>query len=148
MKYTCEITIDLPRDRVLELFDDPENLKHWQTGLQSFEPVSGTPGQPGAKSRLVYRMGDRDVVMIETITRRNLPETFDGTYEAKNVHYTVRNRFTKKGRQTIWTLESEYKFRGLMRIVALLMGGAFRKQTEKFMRQFKEFAESRPEVDS
>jgi uncharacterized protein YndB with AHSA1/START domain len=40
MKYTCEITIDRPRARVIELFDNPENLKQWQPELVSFEHVS------------------------------------------------------------------------------------------------------------
>ena len=52
MKYQNEIEIDLPVNKVVELFDNPENLKRWMPGLQSFEHISGTPGQPGAKSRL------------------------------------------------------------------------------------------------
>ena len=36
-EYTVEIEIALPRDRVIELFDNPENLFKWQTGLQSAE---------------------------------------------------------------------------------------------------------------
>ena len=49
--YTVAIEIDLPRDRVIELFDNPDNLFKWQTGLQSFDHLSGEPGQPGAKSK-------------------------------------------------------------------------------------------------
>lgn len=44
MKYELEITINLPRERVIELFDNPDNLKKWQEGLQSFSHRSGTPG--------------------------------------------------------------------------------------------------------
>jgi hypothetical protein len=33
MNYTCEVVIDLPRDRVIELFDNPQNLTKWQPGL-------------------------------------------------------------------------------------------------------------------
>ena len=58
MKYTCQIVIDLPRRRVVELFDDPANLPKWMTGLQSFEHVSGEPGRPGAKSRLLFEQDD------------------------------------------------------------------------------------------
>jgi len=52
VKYTCDITINQPIDVVIALFDDPDNMKEWQPGLISFEPFSGEPGQPGAKSRL------------------------------------------------------------------------------------------------
>lgn len=44
MKYTVEIEIDRPIDEVVALFDDPENLKHWQPGFVSMKPLAGTPG--------------------------------------------------------------------------------------------------------
>ena len=44
MKYTCEITIDLPRERVVEIFDDSEKLPKWMPGLKRFEHLSGDPG--------------------------------------------------------------------------------------------------------
>ena len=80
MKYELQITIELPRKRVIELFDNTDNLKKWQDGLQSFTPISGEVGKEGAKSKLEYKMGKREVEMIETITKRNLPEEFHGTY--------------------------------------------------------------------
>ena len=57
MKYTCKLVINLPRERMVELFDDPDNMVKWMEGLRSFEHVSGTPGRPGAKSRLTLRSG-------------------------------------------------------------------------------------------
>ena len=36
MKYQNEIEINLPLNRVIELFDNPDNLKRWQPGLESF----------------------------------------------------------------------------------------------------------------
>ena len=74
MKYTSEIEINSPIDKVIELFDNPDNMDKWMKGLQSFEPISGKPGQVGAKSRLKFKMGKREIEMIETITVRNLPD--------------------------------------------------------------------------
>ncbi len=45
MQYTNEVIINLPVDKVVELFDNPDNMKYWQPGLVSFENISGTPGQ-------------------------------------------------------------------------------------------------------
>ena len=67
MKYTCEILINLPRARVLELFDSSENLKKWQPGLLSLTHLDGKPGEEGARSELVYEGRKGDLVMIETI---------------------------------------------------------------------------------
>lgn len=147
MKYVTSIDLDLPRERVIELFDDPDNMAKWQQGLVSFEPISGEPGQPGAKSKLVYQMGKRRVEMIETITARDLPERFDGTYEAKGVFNVVKNRFTELGPETTrWESENEFRLSGVMWLMGLVMGGAFRKQTLEYMQAFKRFAEDGVDV--
>ena len=82
VRYRIEMTIELPRDRVIELFDSFDNLKKWQKALLEVEHLSGEPGEPGAKTRLVYAMGKRKMVMTETILTRNLPDEFSGTYDA------------------------------------------------------------------
>jgi hypothetical protein len=90
----------------------------------------------------LYRMGSRTVELIETVTERNLPDTFAGTYTTKGVFNIVRNSFLDQGGQTRWLCETEFRFSGLMRLLSWLMPGLFRKQTMKFMQQFKTFAES------
>lgn len=143
MKYTCELTINLPRDEIIALFDDPDNLSKWQPGLQSFEHVSGEPGQPGAKSRLLYDEGGRKIEMIETIIARDLPETFSATYEAKGVWNEIINQFLEEEGQTRWVMDSDFRFSGFMLLMLVFMRGAFRKQTMQTMQRFKDFAEGR-----
>ena len=145
MRYKTEVLINLPRARVIELFDSFENLKKWQEGLVSFEHISGDPGQPGAKTRLLYDMGRRRMEMIETIIERNLPDEFSGTYDAPGVHNIVRNYFYDEGEQTRWALDSEFQFRSFMRIMSLFIPGSkFREQTRSSMEAFKRFAENAP----
>jgi hypothetical protein len=144
MKYSSEIVVNVPRDRFIELFDNPDNMSKWQPGLVSFTPLSGTPGHPGAQSKLVYAMGSRTVEMIETITLRNLPDEFAGTYGAKGVHNIVSNRFSvtgPDGRFTHWIIHCEFQCTGFMRLMTLFMPGAFKKETRKMLQNFKEFAE-------
>lgn len=145
MKYSTEIEINLPVNKVIELFDNPDNMKYWQPGLESFEYLSGTPGQPGAKSKLKYKMGKREIELIETITVRNLPEEFSGTYEAKGVFNIVKNKFISlPDGKTKYITEHEFQFSGMMKLFGFLMPGAFRKESFKLMKQFKEFAEKSP----
>lgn len=143
MKYTVEIEIDRPVETVVELFDDPDNLRHWMEGLESFEPLSGTPGEPGAKSRLKFKNGKREIEMIETITTKNLPHEFSGTYEAKGVFNIVKNRFVAlPGNRTKYISEQEFQLKGFMRLLGFLMPGAFKKQSMKYLEAFKRFVES------
>lgn len=142
MKYTNEIEINKPIDTVIALFDNPDNLKKWMEGLQSFEHLSGTPGEPGAKSLLKFKMGNREMEMIETVTKRNLPDEFTGTYEAKGVMNIVKNSFVKiSDSKTKYITEHEFQFKGLMKIIAFLMPGIFKKQSMKYLTAFKNFAE-------
>jgi ribosome-associated toxin RatA of RatAB toxin-antitoxin module len=142
MKYQAEITINLPIQKVIELFDNTENLKHWQPGLISFEHLSGEPGQAGSKTKLIYKMGKKELIMIETIIRKNLPFELSGTYEAKGVFNEIKNYFTPIGAdKTKYSLESEFKFKGLMNLIALIIPGMFKKQSQKSLEQFKTFAE-------
>lgn len=143
MKYTTTMNISLPREKVIALFDSTENLYKWQPGLLNFEHISGETGKEGAQSRLRYKMGKREVEMTETITRRNLPEEFTGTYEAKGVWNKQENFFEEvSAEETRWTSISEFRCSGFMKIICWVMPGSFKKQTLQFMNQFKEFAES------
>jgi hypothetical protein len=148
LDYTITIVIDLPRDKVVALFDEPANLQKWQRGLLSFEPLSGQAGQAGAKSKLVFQMGKRRMEMIETITRRDLPDAFDGTYDVEGVHNIVENRFSELGPdKTLWESHNIFEMKGLMmKAMALLAPGMFRRQSQKYAEDFKAFAERGVEV--
>lgn len=145
MKYKSEIEINSPLEKVVELFDNPDNMCQWMEGLLSFEPLSGEPGQPGAKARLKFLMGKREIEMIETITLRNLPAEFTGTYEANGVFNIVKNSFSPlPDNRTLYETEQEFRFSGFMKIIAFLMPGAFRKQSVKYLEAFKHFVETQP----
>ncbi|MEX0967617.1 MAG: SRPBCC family protein [Bacteroidia bacterium] len=143
MKYTNEVIINLPRERVVELFDNPDNLKHWQPGLKSFEHISGEAGKPGAKSQIKYEMGKRKIEMVETIIKRDLPDEFSAVYETKGVWNEQRNLFIPIGPdKTRYLSEAEFRFSGFMKLIGWLMPGAFKKQSQKYLDDFKTFAES------
>ena len=143
MKFTVEIKINLARNKAIELFDSTENLKKWQPGLLSFEHQSGTPGEVGAKSRLQYKMGKREIEMVETITVKNLPDEFSGIYEAKGVWNEVKNYFYEVDKNTTkWVSENEFRCSGFIKIIAFFMPGSFKKETMKYLEYFKEFTEN------
>ena len=145
MKYTCEIEINQPVEKVIELFDNVDNLPKWMEGLESFEHLSGEAGQPGAKSLLKFKMGKRKMEMTETITVRNLPEEFSGSYEMDGVINHIKNTFSAISEsKTLYTTENEFVIKNnmVMKIFAFLMPGMFKKQSMKYLQSFKKFAES------
>ncbi len=143
MHYTTEVIIDRPREEVVALIDDPDNLSKWQPTFKSIKHISGDYGKPGAKSRLVYDMNGRDMEMVETILTHNLPDEMAMRFEAGGVDNTVVNRFEAvTDQQTRWSMDCEFQFTGWMRLMGWFMPGAFKKQTQADMERFKTFVEA------
>lgn len=158
MKYTVSIELALPRERAAQLLADPAHLPKWLRGLVLHEPLNGAHGQVGTTSRVVLQMGKQKFECTETVTRRepvdlhDIPSGsvvhFDREIVGDGMWSVVRDRLTEAGPQTtLWESESEYRFSGLMmRMVGLLMPGAFRKQSQQHMQDFKAFAERGEDV--
>lgn len=144
MKFKGFVDIDQPREKVVELFKDPKNLKEYQDGFVKKELVSGEEGQDGAVSKLYYKYGNRDMELEETITANRLPDTFEAFYHHEHMDNTMKCRFVAlNDSQTRYEYEFEYtRINWFMpKLMAILFPGMYRKQGEKWMRQFKEFAE-------
>lgn len=150
MKYTIETIINLSREETIRKLDNVENIKHWQRGLVSAEHISGTPGEVGAKMKLSYKFGKREMELMETITKRNFPHEFHATYDTKGMHNIQENYFEAVGMdQTKWTSKSEFIASSFMlRMMMFLMPGAFKKQSKIYMEDFKNFAEKGTSVAS
>lgn len=158
MKYTVSIEIALPREQVAQLLADPAHLPKWLRGMVLHEPLSGVHGHLGTKSRVVLQMGQQTFEGTETITRREPADLraippgsvvhFDREIVGEGMWSVVRDRLTEAGpAATLWVSESEYRFSSwLMRLVGLLMPGAFRKQSLQNMQDFKAFAEQGQDV--
>jgi hypothetical protein len=146
MKYTSEVIIKLPREKVLELFDNEENLFKWQKGLVSFEHISGEKGEEGAVSKMQYKTKKREMILQETIVKKRLPEHLNFLYETKGVKNWNDNHFIAlSGNETRWTQSNVFKTKGVITVFAVIAPGIFKKQTLKSMNDFKEFAESGPQ---
>ena len=143
MQFCTEIVIHKPVAKVIELFDSQDHLYKWQPFLKGLKVLAGTPGQPGARTKLIYDYNGKDIEMVETVIRKDLPAEFSATYDTKEVNNWVSNAFTplEKG-STRWTMDSEFKFSGLMALMAVFMKRSMRRQTMKDMQAFKNFVEA------
>lgn len=141
LEYSQTIEINKPLAEVIEAYDSTENLKHWQPGLQEFTPISGEPGKTGSKSKMVFLNGKRTIEMVETITKNDLPRSLACTYEAKGVFNEIENSFREESGKTLLTSQNIFHFKGFMKLLGVLMPGAFKKQSMEYMNNFKAFVE-------
>ncbi len=141
--YTVSVDIEAPRERVIELLDNPANLKHWQNGFMSIEHVRGEPGTVGSESVITYKIGKRTMKLTEVITKRALPDESNGRYTWGGGSNTLDNRFIELSpTRTRWESTCDYDMDGCMlKIMGTLFPGMFRKQNLKFMNNFKAFVE-------
>ncbi|SDS68362.1 SRPBCC family protein [Gramella sp. MAR_2010_147] len=142
MKYQLEIVIEKPKNEVIEKFSNPDNMEHWQRGFIFMKPINGKLGAEGSQNLLKYKMGKREIEMTETILKNNLPHEFSATYNAKGVYNHQVNKFTETPeKHTIWAAYNEFKLSGFMKVFGWFMPGAFKKQSLKYMEDFKAFVE-------
>ena len=145
MKYRCTVDIELDIDAVAKLWADERHFKEWQDGFQSIERLTGLPGAVGATSKILYQQGSQRMELTETILSNNLPKEKKALYEHVHMTNTQTTRFERiTATKTRYISEVEYiKFNAFMpKLMAKLFPGMFRKQIQKWMNQFKAFAES------
>lgn len=142
MNFHIEIVVDIPFAKLLELFENPDNLKKWQPNVISFTPLSGEIGQVGATAEIRYDLVVKKIVIKETILKRNIPHEFVLRHESDGVSNTITNNFKEIApNRTRWIMHNNFKFGGIMKFAALALKGVFKKQTEQTMERFKKFAE-------
>ncbi len=144
MKHKGALVINQPRSIVTDLFINSDYNKEYQDGFIKKELISGTKNQNGAKSKMYYKYGNRDMILIEIITKNNLPDSFEANYYHKHMENTMKCTFIEiSDTQTRYVYEYEYTRINwfIPKLMAILFPKMYRKQGEKWMQQFKQFVE-------
>jgi hypothetical protein len=129
----------------VEVFINSDHFPYYQEGFIKLERVSGDEGQEGSVSHLYYNMRGTDVMLEETILENNLPEQFAARYHHSHMDNTMVSRFVERpDGTTSYTVDVEYTgFRGLLpKLLSWFYPAFFRKQVQKWMDDFKVYAES------
>ncbi len=135
--------IDSPLEKVISLFDNPSNLKHWQDGFVSFERIDGKRGEVGSTAKIIYLNKGKRMELIETLMVYNLPKEITGFYHHYMMDNEMQNLFDSiENDRTRWTANIHYtRIKGIMKIFAWIAPSMFRSQVQKWMNQFKSFVE-------
>lgn len=145
MKYRCETNIKLRRDQVVKLFMDDSKRHHWQDDFVKLVRKTENTWQQGAVTEYTYRHRAKVLILTETILENELPDYVSAKYEASQMTNTMKNEFIIIGEQeTRWIAIVEYSyFKGLLKKTFLpMMRKKFVRQTQRWLDQFKSFAES------
>ena len=145
MKFTCTVHIDLPLEKVITLWLNQENNKHWQDGFLSRDLIEGDYEQLGSKYKIILEQAGKRMELIETLLVNNLPDERKSLVEHKHMDNFQIIRFKEVSpNKTQYISEIEYISikHWIPRLMAKLFPKVFKNQVQKWSNQFKEFAEN------
>ena len=144
MLIESKVVINKPIKVVWEFLNDPDNLKLWIGGFQKVEPISGTPGTVGAKSKHYFKEKGKSVVLDEEITEVIPEKKFANTLSSSMMINTVTSLLHDMGNdQTEYILSSDVKFISfLWKQIGPLMKGEFKKRQESDLQRLKQSIEN------
>ncbi len=143
MKFSGHIDIHKPVETVVHFFKDTDSLSKWQDGFVKKELIQGNAWENGAVSKMYYKYGKREMELTETITSNRLPHSFEASYHHKHMDNTMKCVFRPLGDvATRYEYEFEYtRMAFVPKLMGILFPGMYRKQGEKWIKQFKEHIE-------
>ena len=144
MKYTTEIIINKPVEKCFSALENLENMKHWQLGFENVEHISGIPRAIGSKIKLNYRFGKRKMSLEESVMAKEKNHCIHFNFNTKGLLNIQENFFEKIDKTTTkWICINEFIPTNFSaRIMLFLMPKAFKKQSKKYLTDFKNFVEN------
>jgi len=93
---------------------------------------------------MYYKYGNREMELTETVTHNELPKSFEANYHHKHMDNSMKCAFTAlNDNKTRYDYEFEYTGIDwvMPRLMAIIFPGMYREQGDKWMKQFRDFAE-------
>lgn len=135
MKIINHIEINATSAKVFGWLDDPARAMVWMTSVTNGEIIEEKPEVVGTTFREYIEENGRGTEMQGVITacdkNSRLAFHLEGDFNTVDVEYSL----VEEGGVTRLTQAANVRFKGLVRIMSLIMGAAFKK---KILRQSQE----------
>lgn len=143
MKFICSTVVNQPIEKTVSLWQDELNFAHWQDGFQSIRFIEGEKHAVDSVREIRLQQGKNEMLLTETVLENKLPEKWKSFVHHKHMDNTQTVSFQSiDNNKTSISSEIEYtEFRHFMpQIMAKLFPSMFKKQVQKWLDQFSEFA--------
>ena len=148
IKYNEEIIIYSNIEKVIDLFDNPYNMKQYMYGFESYTIVKGNINEIGTISEIKINFNDNGkneskIIMIEEILSNNLPIEKKLQYTSNGILNIVTNKFEKiSENETKFINEQEFVFNTYMKLLFYFSKSSLKYQTRLYLNNFKDFVEN------
>ena len=141
-KYSTEITINKPLSETFKLFNDQESIRQWIPEIQKFEAIVEKPGVTGSEFRITMDNNGETVTMKEKVLAYVEDEKVTLYFDAEQVLKTDDYTFISDGESTKIQLNVTFQAESyIMSCMFPYFKGAFKSVDEKYLNNFKAFAE-------
>ncbi|USX48834.1 SRPBCC family protein [Lentzea sp. HUAS12] len=138
MRFTQEVVLEQPIERVRVLTSDPAHLHRWQPDLVGITPHGETPGAVGSTATLTYRK----FTLEETVLAANADERIS-RYETRGMVHTITNRYSAiDDQRTLLVCDNEFQLSGLLALGRRMLEKSLREQVERNVGNFKTFIDA------
>ena len=148
IKYSEEIIINSNIEKIIDLFDNPYNMKQYMYGFESYTVIKGNLNEIGTISEININFNDNDkteskIIMIEEILSNNLPIEKKLQYTSNGILNIVTNKFEKiSENETKFINEQEFVFNTYMKLLFYFSKSSLKYQTRLYLNNFKDFVEN------
>ena len=147
IKYSEEIVINSNIEKVIDLFDNPYNMKQYMYGFESYTVIKGNVNEIGTISEININFNNNGekktkIIMIEEILTNNLPIEKKLQYTSNGILNIVTNKFEKiSDNETRFINEQEFVFNTYMKLLFYFSKSSLKYQTKLYLNNFKDFVE-------
>lgn len=138
MRFTKELVLDQPIERVRVLTSDPAHLHQCQQDLVSITQHGETPGAAGSTATLTYRKSKfEETVLAATADERT------SRYESRGMVHTITNRYSViDDRHTLMVCENEIQVPVLLRFFRRRILKVLQEESERGLANFKAYIDN------
>lgn len=128
MEISCSVDIKAPPEKVFYWVGDPERAMSWTSSVSSYQITHKTPGWVGTTFVEVVQDEEGKTEMhgevIAYEPNRSMVFHLEGKYNIADVTYRLEE--IESG--TRLTQHADIQFKGIVRIMSLLMGSTFKSK--------------------
>ena len=147
MNIVNRIDINAAPETVFYWLEDPDRAKQWVTSVTKSEFIEETPNRVGTTFREYVEEGGRGLEMQGVVTAFVPNQRFAVHLESKVNSVDVDFTLHPKGSMTQLIQNIEMRFKGLLRLLSVFLGGSVKKkiktQAQSEFARLKELCEQR-----
>lgn len=144
--FKYELIINAPRFKVIQFFDNDDNLEKWQPELLKKKLLKGKNRSKNSKYILAYNLNGKLFELFGKIEGRHFPEVFTESFRRKGIMNWVVHYFSiTKDKKTKWLVDNMFSFKTPIDFVLyyILYHRKLRKIKIAHMNNFKAYLESK-----